>query len=159
MVDDKTIEAWLNEVTERIRANTAEITRLQDEIAADTRRQAALKALLTAATNGSQPRQVSPTRAAPADSKARISIHPIEHGAIGVLEERGKPVHISELRAELARRGIPVPGKGTDANVIVHLARSAQVCRVGRGLYALRAWGVPEVPSRRRRAARRGRKR
>ena len=159
MVDEKTVEAWLDEVTERIRANTAEIARLQDEIGVDTRRQTALKALLAAATDGSQPPEVSPTLTTSADSTARISIHPIEQGAIGILQERGQPVHISDLRTELARRGIPIPGKGADANVIVYLARSEQVCRVGRGLYALRAWGVPEVPSRRRRAARKGRKR
>lgn len=158
MLDDKTVEAWLAEVTERTRANTAEIARLRSEIAADTRREAALKALLAAAPNGSRSPEVSATLATPADSIARISIHPIEQGAIGILRERAQPVHISELRAELTRRGVPIPGKGTDANVIVYLTRSEQVCRVGRGLYALRDLGVPEVPSRRRRAARKRRK-
>jgi len=159
MVDEKTVEAWLEEVTKHIRENTAEIARLRGEIGVDTRRQTALKALLAAATNGSRSSEASPASSTSADSTARASVHPIEQGAICILQERGEPVHISELRAELSRRGIPIPGKGNDANVIVYLARSAEVCRIGRGLYALRAWGVPEVPSRRRRATRKGQKR
>ncbi|OFW01702.1 MAG: hypothetical protein A3G20_04270 [Acidobacteria bacterium RIFCSPLOWO2_12_FULL_59_11] len=159
MVDAKMVETWLAEITERIRSNTAEVARLQDEIAADSRRQSALKALLAAAANGSPPPQeVATTGPNPVGSAARTSIHPIEQGAIDILAASGQPLHISDLRAELARRGIPIPGKGTDANVIVYLARSTEVCRVGRGLYALRAWRVPEVPRRRRRTVRKSRK-
>jgi hypothetical protein len=158
MVDDKTVKTWLADITERIRSNTAEVARLQNEIAADSRRQSALRALLSAATNGSLPQVVATAGPTPAGSAARISIHPIAQGAIDILGERGQPLHISEMRAELVRRGIPIPGKGTDANVIVYLARSTEVCRVGRGLYALRAWPIPEVPPRRRRTVRKVRK-
>jgi hypothetical protein len=162
MVDEGTVKAWLEAVANRIRANTAEMARLESEIVADRRREAALRALLAASENGVKQREPqeesdSPTIAVGRQPQ-RVSVHPIEQGAIEILEDRGKPVHISELRAELARRGIPIPGKGTDANVIVYLAAAPQICRVGRGLYALRGWGVPEVPPRRRRSSVRGRR-
>ncbi len=58
-----------------------------------------------------------------------------------VLQERGKPMHVSEIRAALTERGIPIPGKGTDANVIVHLRRALDVFeRRGRGTYGLMEW-------------------
>jgi hypothetical protein len=162
MVDEATVRTWLAEVTERIRTNTEEVARLRAEIGADTRRQAALEGLLAASTDGSSVPQALAAQEPSARIAGRrlegVSLHPIEQGAIEVLGERSKPLHISELRAELARRGIPIPGKGTDANVIVYLSRCNDICRVGRGLYALRTWNVPEVPARRRRSVRKRRK-
>lgn len=165
MVDEATVRAWLAEIGERIRTHTAELTRLHAEISADTRRQTALKALLTASTDGgtmgagAEEVLAAASSAGPAKPQpGGLSAHPIEQGAIQVLAERSKPLHISELRAELARRGIPIPGKGTDANVIVYLSRCKDICRVGRGLYALRTWNVPEVPARRRRSVRKRRR-
>lgn len=162
MVDEATVRTWLAEVTERIRTNTEDVARLQAEIATDTRRQAALKALLAAGADGAEAVEALAALESSRTSVGRrpqgVSIHPVEQGAMEVLGERGKPLHISELRTELERRGIPIPGKGTDANVIVYLSRCNDICRVGRGLYALRAWNVPEVPGRRRRSARKRRK-
>jgi len=162
MVDEAAVRIWLTEVAERIQTNTAEVTRLQNEIAADTRRQAALNALLAASGDGDEARGALAALESPADTAERkpkcVTLHPIEQGAVEILAERAKPLHISELRDQLSRRGIPIPGKGTDANVIVYLARCNNICRVGRGLYALRAWNVPEVPARRRRASRKRRK-
>lgn len=162
MVDEGTVKTWLAEVAARIRTNTDEIARLQNEIATDKRREAALKALLAASGNGiKEPNEVAASDVSATSLEQqlqRVSVHPIEQGAMEILKERGKPLHISELRAEIARRGIPIPGKGTDANVIVYLARQSEICRVGRGLYALRSWGVPEVPARRPRSGRRKRK-
>lgn len=162
MVDEATVRTWLAEVTERVRTNTEEVARLRAEIAADTRRQAALKALLAASADGGSVPQALAALQSSAGSVGQqppcVSLHPIEQGAMEILSERGKPLHISDLRTELARRGIPIPGKGTDANVIVYLSRSIDICRVGRGLYALRTWNVPEVPARRRRSLRKKRK-
>lgn len=150
MIDEALVQKWLTELSDRIRARTEELERLREEIEADRRREAALRALLG-----------EPTLTAlvtvkegpgPSSGTSPPPVHPIERGVVEVLEERGKPTHVADIRAELGRRGIPVPGKGSDANVIVYLARAPQVCRVGRGLYALRTWGVPEVPPRRRRA-------
>lgn len=161
MVDHDLIKTWLSEAAERIRRMTEEVTRLQTEIAAERREEAALRALLNrdadqaveSSDGGDRPALPS----SPATNSGTVSIHPVERGAVEILEQRGKPIHISEIRTELVKRGVPIPGKGTDANVIIYLTGSATVCRVGRGLYALRAWGVPEVPARHRRSGRKKR--
>ncbi len=58
-----------------------------------------------------------------------------------ILDERGDPMHVSDIRAAMASRGVPVPGRGTDANVIVHLSRKPDVfVRTSRGTYGLAKW-------------------
>jgi hypothetical protein len=58
-----------------------------------------------------------------------------------VLEVNGSPMHISAINAALRQRGIAIPGRGTDANIIVHLRRAPYLFeRKARGTYALVAW-------------------
>lgn len=58
-----------------------------------------------------------------------------------ILESHGKPMHVREIRTVLPERGVPIPGKGTDANLIVHLRRAPEVFqRSGRGTYGLTGW-------------------
>ena len=153
MVDEALVRLWISEVQEKIKAKRLEVDRLQGEIAADSAREAALRAVLTA---GSPPSDTETTpevsRSFEAQAPSGEAFHPVEAGALEVLRERGKPTHVSEIRAELLRRKVPIPGKGTDANVIVYLSKNLRVCRVGRGLYALKEWGVPQVPRRHRRS-------
>jgi hypothetical protein len=146
MVDEKTIKKWLAEIAEAITSNTAELERIRAKIAADKRRETALRALLDAET-------LSPALAA--TGPVGIDRHPIERGAMEVLKVVGKPIHVADLRRELIQRGVPIPGKGNDANVIVYLSRAPEISRVGKGLYALREWEMPQVPARRRRSPRR----
>ena len=56
-----------------------------------------------------------------------------------ILEECGKPMHIRDIHAALLAKGVPIPGKGTDANVIVHLRRAPEIfARRNRGIYSLK---------------------
>jgi hypothetical protein len=58
-----------------------------------------------------------------------------------ILENRGKPMHVREIRAVLTEQGFPIPGKGTDANLIVHLRRAPTIFQPsGRGTYGLSDW-------------------
>lgn len=159
MIDEKTVRGWLKEITNRIDVNQTAVSRLRSEIARDTRKQQALEALLASEPPTGRGAAGNEARQTPRAARHQVAEHPIKTAAIAVLEERGKPMHISELRKALEQRGVPIPGKGTDANVIVYLSRAADVCRVGKGLYALRAWGVPAVPPRHRRSRRRRGKR
>lgn len=70
-----------------------------------------------------------------------------------IILEAGKPIHIRELHATLIRRGVPLPGRGLEANLIVRLQRSnGRFLRVGRGTYAPALLGHPETkPTRKRR--------
>lgn len=152
MVDETLVRSWLSELEQAIRSKRLEVTRLQQEIAADSAREAALKAVLVVGS-GEENAEISlAARSSESHQTNDALVHPVQAGGVKVLQERGKPTHVSEIRSELLRRGVPIPGKASDANVIVYLSRSPVVCRVGRGLYALREWGVPEVPRRRRRS-------
>jgi hypothetical protein len=67
---------------------------------------------------------------------------PLIDAVIEELTSSGRPVHISELMRMLQTRGIPVPGLGTQANLISYLRREPQLVRTSRGMYALSAWGL-----------------
>jgi HB1, ASXL, restriction endonuclease HTH domain len=75
-----------------------------------------------------------------------------------ILRDAGEPIHIKELQSTLLQRGVPLPGRGTEANVIVRLNRSdGRFVRTGRGTYGLPEFGVPEKkPVRRRKTTKRG---
>jgi len=53
-----------------------------------------------------------------------------------ILIDENKPMRIGEIRTALLARGIAIPGKGTDANLITRINRSNdRIMRIARGLY------------------------
>jgi hypothetical protein len=78
---------------------------------------------------------------------------PAVQAVIEELTAAGRPVHISELMRLLRARQVPIPGSGTQANLITHLRRDARFVRPSRGMYGLAAWGLESMmaPRRRRR--------
>lgn len=76
-----------------------------------------------------------------------------------IIRETGEPLHIKALHSRLIEEDIPIPGKGTEANVISRLQRSdGRFIRTGRGMYALPEFGLKEVkPTRQRRKSTRTR--
>jgi len=57
--------------------------------------------------------------------------------AMAILGEQGD-LHLSSLREALTARGMPIPGKGTDANLVGYLNRSGgRIVRKSRGVYGL----------------------
>src|SRR5690349_18790188 len=77
-----------------------------------------------------------------------------------LVRNAGKPLHIKELHTGLLNEGIPIPGRGTEANLLVRLHRSnGRFVRTGRGTYAPVSMGAPEVrPTQRRRVSSRSAK-
>lgn len=69
-----------------------------------------------------------------------------------ILGEAGRPMHIRDIHAALIDDRVPIPGRGSQANVIARLQRSdGRVIRTGRGMYGLPEFGYSEVkPTRRR---------
>jgi hypothetical protein len=62
-----------------------------------------------------------------------------------IISANERPMHIRDLHAALLERGVVIPGKGTEANLIVRLQRSeGRFMRVGRGTYAPSSFQLPE---------------
>ena len=63
-----------------------------------------------------------------------------------ILKRSGEAAHIKDLRQALIDDAVPLPGRGDEANIIVRLRRAtSRFVRVGRGMYALAEWGLPEA--------------
>jgi hypothetical protein len=76
----------------------------------------------------------------------------VEDAAEQILSDGGEPMHISAIRGALLQRGCPIPGRADDANVIVRLSKYPErFIRTARGTYALAAWGIPAMKSKRKR--------
>ena len=62
-----------------------------------------------------------------------------------ILGEYEKPMHISNIRSALIKKGVPLPGRGDEANIILRLRRAGdKFIRTERGMYALKIWNLPE---------------
>jgi len=81
--------------------------------------------------------------------------HPVVREVIRQLATAGRPVHISELMRVLRDSNVPIPGSGTQANLITHLRRDERVVRPSRGMYGLAEWGLTNMQAARRRRRRR----
>ena len=125
------IDAW-------IEAQRQELTALERTIAPLIQEQAVAKERLTlleklretfaaGVSNGAASEVVTPEPA------PRV----LESTAEDILREASRPMHVSSIRRELVKRGVTIPGQGSDANVITRLARSSRFIRVARGTYAL----------------------
>ena len=92
----------------------------------------------------------------PAAAERVQSSHPVVDEVLNILEQEARPVHISQVMRVLRDRQIDIPGSGTQANVISHLARDGRISRPSRGMYALAASDLaheerkPEKASRKR---------
>lgn len=83
---------------------------------------------------------------------SRIDTPSLEETVERVLNDAGKPLHVSKLREGLKELGCPIPGRGDDANIIVRLrAAPDRFTRTARGTYALSNWGIPELKPKARR--------
>lgn len=77
-----------------------------------------------------------------------------------LLVEARRPLHLDEIRNELAKASVEIPGKGADANIITHLRRVPGVVRAAKGTYVYDQSGdmVDVKQSTRKRRKRRSRR-
>lgn len=81
-----------------------------------------------------------------------------EESVASLLANVGRPTHISDIRKGLIERGVSIPGRGEESNIIVRISQDPRFNRTARGTYALTEWGIPSMKassrnSRRRRPA------
>jgi hypothetical protein len=73
--------------------------------------------------------------------------HPAVQAVVRELAGAGRPLHISDLMRLLGEAQVEIPGAGTQANLITHLRRDPRLVRPSRGMYALSAWGLENMPT------------
>lgn len=80
------------------------------------------------------------------DLPTRPNTSDLEHAVAEILRAAGEPLHISNIRGALIARGVPIPGRGDEANIIVRLRRfDDRFTRTARGTYGLAEWGIPAL--------------
>ena|SRR5258706_9064412 len=149
MTESKAIELskWREQVLKDLDDARQQLAELQKRIREGEQRLELVNGLLTLETSGN----LGPQEAKPATSGDEL-LDACEQ----ITRDTGRPMHISELHSALLARGVPLPGRGAEANLIVRLQRSnGRFLRVGRGIYAPAKLGLAEVkPTRTRRRAR-----
>ena len=145
---------WAEGIENEVAGLEAKIVPVREELEAARERLDLVRRLLrleerkTASSQTAKPAAMASrerVESEPALARPRSSPD-IESHVRAVLEERAEPMHIKEIRRTLVERGIPLPGRGDEANIIVRLRRADDLfVRTGRGTYALREWGLPEV--------------
>lgn len=79
----------------------------------------------------------------------------LEDAVEELLREFGKPMHIAVIREQLNTKGVQIPGRGDEANIIVRIRKVPErFTRTARGTYALPEWGIPEMTTKTTRARR-----
>lgn len=151
------LQRWKTETAAQLEATLAELAGVQQRVEACRERLRLLDRLLAI--------ESGPGLASDQEMSGRTTQEmPPADDLLDVCERvvlsAGRPLHIKELHAALLDQGIPIPGRGTEANLLVRLHRSnGRFIRTGRGTFAPAAMGTDEVrPTRRRRVRTRGAK-
>lgn len=155
-MSDRAIEAAL----EAVRARIAQAARQREELdrrLASDREEEKLLVRLLALRRGEGAASVEGDHepAVTADLTTSEIGHPAVNAVVEQLVAVGRPLHISELMRLLNGKKVPIPGAGTQANLITHLRRDARLVRPSRGMYGLAQWGLEAMPVTQRRVRRR----
>jgi hypothetical protein len=139
----KALQAWVDDIKHEIAEITSEILPLQQRLdAAHEKLDLVQRLIHLSATNTN----TLPKNTDKIPKSSQVPVLPgIEDRIEEILTSSGKPMHISELRDKLIQMGVPLPGRGDEANIILRLRRASdRFMRTERGTYALNAWNLPE---------------
>jgi hypothetical protein len=152
-VDLDTLSAWKTTLTSQAEGLRAEIRMRQTDLARVEERVALVTKLIEVETRAQVaiPEQndeiisgVAP--ASPAGMPTPASAPDLEGAVEKILRAEGKPLHISNIQEALVAQGVPIPGRGDEANIIVRLRRfEDRFTRTARGTYGLTEWHIPAV--------------
>jgi hypothetical protein len=151
------IRRWKAEAVAEFEAAQANLAAAQQRVEASRERLRLLDRLL-AVENG--PETLTQERSMQANHQPTPFADDLLDACERLVRSAGRPLHIKELHAAVLKEGIPIPGRGTEANLLVRLHRSdGRFVRTGRGTYAPASMGVQEVrPTQRRRVSARSAK-
>ncbi len=137
-----------DELRARILDEQNELAQVEERLMLVTK----LIAVETRAQNGEPPAGRKGTATPIVSSTAqRSSTTDLEDAVEQILRAAGSPLHISNIRNSLVSRGVQIPGRGDDANIIVRIGRvQDRFTRTARGTYGLSEWGIPALGSTKR---------
>ncbi len=144
----KDLEAWAAATEKEIEEIRTQMLPLEERMATARERLDLIRRLVGLADPARTTSTQAPARVIRVDNESPSvpSTSDVEAQLEAILAEAGQPLHIRALREALIARGVPLPGKGDEANIIVRLRRDERrFTRAGRGMYALAAWGMPTV--------------
>lgn len=156
--DVAALQTWAQQIESEITEITSVIIPLQQRLDAAREKLDLVRRLIHLSTG------TSPSAAAamsPNSSATSTSTSPdVEDRIEQILLQTGHPMHIREIRTSLIERGVPLPGRGDEANIILRLRRARdRFIRTERGTYALAAWQMTEyAPAPRKKTIRKRKK-
>ena len=137
-----------------IRAKQTELAQVEEQLSLVTKL-IEVETRAQAGTPAPDGRATAPTPTTPTDVPAHATTSDLEQAVEEILRAAGAPLHISKIRETLIAQGVPIPGRGDDANIIVRLRRSEdRFTRTARGTYGLAEWGIPALASKTRKRRR-----
>jgi hypothetical protein len=115
---------------------------VEHDVAIEEERASLLRRLLDLDNTKAEPSPArkSPSKSTPASTQPKTPRMRLEDAVVAILSDQPKPVHIGEIRSKLVERGIRIPGKGTDSNIIARIIKEPRIERASgrRGFYQLR---------------------
>ena len=147
----KQLQAWVEATELEIQEITAALTPLQQRLQAARERLDLIQRLMRledpSASDVSSPGSTSEKDPPPIVAVRTRPGRDVEDDLEAILLKAGQPMHIRDLRQALIDRGVPLPGRGDEANIILRLSRAKdRFVRTGRGNYGLSKWGIESVP-------------
>ena len=156
--DAAALQVWAQQIESEIAEITSAMIPLQQRLDAAREKLDLVRRLIHLSAG------TSPSTAATPSSNSLSTSTPtppdVEDRIEQILLQAGRPMHIREIRTALIEQGVPLPGRGDEANIILRLRRARdRFIRTERGTYALAAWKMPEYsPAPRKKTVRRRRK-
>lgn len=156
--NEEALKAWAENIEREIAEITSSILPLQQRLEASREKYDLVQRLIHLSTPSSA-LSYKNTDISHSLPQAPTTIG-VEDYIEDILRSNGKPMHIKEIRASLIHNGVPLPGRGDEANIILRLRRAVnRFVRSGRGIYALTEWNIPEyLPKSNKKRVRRQRK-
>jgi len=137
------LKTWAKEIEREIAEIASSILPLQQRLEASREKLDLVRRLIHLSAPGAAlpPKDANVVLSAP---QAPTTLG-VENHIEEVLRSNGKPMHIRDIRASLIQMGVPLPGRGDEANIILRLRRASdRFVRTERGTYALTEWNIPE---------------
>lgn len=147
-----TKEDYINGLIWRLSSIKKDVVELQDDIQnlfakLEIKQQQAQNILLLLNSEGHN--NIDPELS----SMANISIADIVYENLSNSVEK-TPVHYIDLTKEILSKGILIPGKNPNANLLSHMNRDNRFVRTSPGTYGLKEWGLKAMQARKKKSRR-----